>query len=903
MALSNDLISQFVKVTNDKKETKKETTILYGTAKFQNGETYVQLDGSELLTPVSATANAIDGERVTVMIKNHTATITGNLKSPAARVGDLKDVDTKVESFGTLVGNKVDVEDLTATNARIDTLVTDNLTIWNTVNAWEADINTIKTDKITITERLDANKASIDNLSANKIDVVIADAKYATIANLETANANIHNLEATYANFASTTTSRLDAMDAEIDKLAVGDFTATFANIDFSNINTAAIERIFADTGLIQNIQVGEGVITGKLVGVTISGDLIEGNTVKADKLVVKGSDGLYYKLNTYGVKVEAEQTDQNSLNGSVIKAKSITATKISVTDLVAFGATIGGFHISDSSIYSGAKTSVDNTTRGIYLDKDGQMSLGDSNNFLKYYKDTDGAYKLILSASNVIFATSNKSVETVINDVVESLSISGRNLIIRRDEIKDTYVTEDGLVTESTPNYRSATMFEPIKVEPGQIYTFSKDESAANYFFRWNWYDSDMNVLGRSTGNDSVFQWTVPNNAVYIRVSYPYIDGANPKLEKGSSATAYAPAIEDLGDAIDTAKTEALNELQIELDDLLIGGSNLIKNSDFKYGTDKWVVSGVTATVESDSTHDSFLKMESTEVGSSNHRIYPSTTDNFTHKYGTYSLSFYAKADTPTTIQFNVAGGTSKFKDFSLTTEWERYEWTYDTQSVGSLTFWPNEANVAVYITKIKLETGDKVTGWIPASEDMATTGEVEKAQETAEKADEKADEAQALIAQLSDSISMLVTDGNGSSLMTQTEDGWTFSTANIQNIINSTSEGLDALTNELGDVSSVVDVLTQAINDLSVTAEYIRIGTYENEPCIELGESDSDFKLIITNTRIMFMEGSDIPAYINNQSLNIKKAVIEEELQQGNFVWKIRSNGNLGLTWRGEA
>ena len=41
-----------------------------------------------------------------------------------------------------------------------------------------------------------------------------------------------------------------------------------------------------------------------------------------ADKLVVKGENGLYYKLNTDGVTTETEQTEYNSLNGSVITAK-----------------------------------------------------------------------------------------------------------------------------------------------------------------------------------------------------------------------------------------------------------------------------------------------------------------------------------------------------------------------------------------------------------------------------------------------------------------------------------------------------------------------------------------------------------------------------------------------------
>lgn len=165
----------------------------------------------------------------------------------------------------------------------------------------------------------------------------------------------------------------------------------------------------------------------------------------------------------------------------------------------------------------------------------------------------------------------------------------------------------------------------------------------------------------------------------------------------------------------------------------------------------------------------------------------------------------------------------------------------------------------------------------------------------------EERVTTAETLIEQLSDCIAVLVTDANGESLMTQTDEGWTFSTAHIQSIVDTTSEGLDSLTNEMGDVNATVDALQQAVTDLGILNDYVKIGTYESEPCIELGETDSDFKLLITNTRIMFMEGTGVPAYINNQSLYIKKAIVEEELQQGEFVWKVRSNGNLGLVWKG--
>ena len=341
MELPKKLINEFAKVTNDTEKPENDTTV-YGVISKNGDSTYVQLDGSDLLTPVSTTTDTQDGDRVTVLIKNHTAIVTGNMTSPAARTDDVKDMDKKFTDENTLITGKI--------------------------VAAEGDIANLKTDK------LSANEAKIT---------------YATIVNL-------------------------NAAEAKIDKLAAIDFDAKYANIDFANVGEAAMEHLYSKSGLIENVTISDGTITGNLVGVTIKGDLIEGNTVVADKLVIKGTDGLYYKLNTDGMKIEAQQTDYNSLNGSIITAKSITATKISVDDLVAFDATIGGFNITSDALYSGVKESINNTTRGIYLGKDGQLAIGDSNNFLKYYKTTSGAYKLELSLGG-------DDITTSVNDAINT--------------------------------------------------------------------------------------------------------------------------------------------------------------------------------------------------------------------------------------------------------------------------------------------------------------------------------------------------------------------------------------------------------------------------------------------------------------------------------------------------
>lgn len=541
MALSNDIISQFVKITNDKTEEKKET-IVYGTVVVSNSTKYVKIDGSDLLTPIMATADAQDGDRVTVMIKNHTATITGNVSSPAARSADVKGMGSdyqklsnKIDQFEILVADKVDTEALNAVTGRIDYLVSDNTIIRQNLTAAQADIKELQSDNVTINKRLTAAEADITELKADKLDVDIANITYATIDNLDATNADVHNLESTYANFVSTTTAKLTAQDASISDLQakklsadtanityakiddltaatadITDLEATFsdfettttnklaaqdasianlqadkvsasaiegkyANIDFSNVGKAAMQYFYAESGLIQDVVVGDTTITGKLVGVTISGDLIEGNTVKAEKLVIKGTDGLYYKLNTDGITTEAEQTNQNCLDGSVIKAKSITATKIAVDDLVAFGATIGGFHITNSAIYSGVKESVGNATSGLYMDKEGQLSLGDSNEYLKYYKDQNGDYHLEISAQSVLMATSSTSedpqsqtIEDAIDELSEATTTNTNDLAnyitSTNSELENLQNQIDGSITTWFYEYEPTTSNVPAK-------------------------------------------------------------------------------------------------------------------------------------------------------------------------------------------------------------------------------------------------------------------------------------------------------------------------------------------------------------------------------------------------------------------------------------------------------
>lgn len=424
MELPRDLVKEFAQVTVYEDKKPQEATVP-GTTVSYEGQIYVKLDGSDQLTPISTTTTVGPNQRVNVLIKNHTATVTGNYTDPSASNSQVTEIGDKISEFEVVIADKVDTDELNAQIARIDQLVSDNITVNGKIDAAEAEIDDLTAQNATITGNLEAANAEIENLKATKIDADIVEAKYATIENLEATNADIHNLEVDYGSFKDVATDTLEANSAEIDnlkatKLDAEDADILYANIDFANIGEAAIENLFSKSGIIGDLVMSDGHVTGTLVGVTIKGDLIEGGTVVADKLVIQGEDGLYYKLNTTGETVSAEQTDYNSLNGSVITAKSITAEKVAVDDLVAFGATIGGFHITDSALYSGVKTSVSNTTRGTFMNDDGEFAVGDGNNYIKFFKDTDGQYKLAISASSIKFGTSGPAIDEAITSTVE---------------------------------------------------------------------------------------------------------------------------------------------------------------------------------------------------------------------------------------------------------------------------------------------------------------------------------------------------------------------------------------------------------------------------------------------------------------------------------------------------
>lgn len=472
MGLQHELISQFAKLVNKDKNQNTESTI-FGTVVDANGNKpgegividekggkYFKPDGSDQLIPItendediiqgSTTTNADFGDRASVLIKNHTATVTGNISSPSA---NNKDIETAIKKYDILVA-----EQIRANKAYFQKLIADEATIGE-LEASQISVVDLIAKRAEI-DALIAKKLTVTDLIATKIDADVVIADSGIIEHLKSGSIDVLSLIADKA-----VINELIAENADLNSVEAKNAYLKYANIDFSNIGEAAITKLFTDSGIIKDLTVSEGKITGELVGVTIKGNLIEAGTLKADRLVVKGTDGNYYALSTdFTAMPGVTPVEEDTIHGSVLVKKSIVAEKIAVDDLNAFGATIGGFHIGGKSIYSDVKNSVNNTTRGIYMDTEGQFAIGDGKNYIKYSKDETGNYKLDIS---------------LVNDI----EIGGRNLLLNssfKDNVDHWTLPEENssVSATATSDYGWVVVDDDISTTEHNIWVTVRDQS-----------------------------------------------------------------------------------------------------------------------------------------------------------------------------------------------------------------------------------------------------------------------------------------------------------------------------------------------------------------------------------------------------------------------------------------
>lgn len=388
MELSSDLVRAFVKTTNDSAHDSPQEKEYNATVTAVGERTYVQLDGSDVVTPVLSVISAKVGDRVLVSIKNRTATIKSNYTSPAANATDIANVNV-------LLAKKAGIEDLQVINESVENL-----------KVGQAAIESAMLEKASITD-LNAANAEIGTLKTDKANVTDLNAAAADIASLKTSKADVTDLNAATADIASLKTSKADVTDLTAANAEISTLKTEKADVDFANVDTTAITEAWIKDLMVQGKMIVQNGTVYYLDAVHVNADTIDAGTLKADRLLLHGDDGLYYQINidklgetAIQAMTEEEQAElKRTIHADAITAHSITAEQLTVNNIQGTGGWI-------------------NLAQGTFEYRNAETSNGIS---------WDGEH-LSIQADSILFS-SGKSAEELIREEVSGLDVGGNSV------------------------------------------------------------------------------------------------------------------------------------------------------------------------------------------------------------------------------------------------------------------------------------------------------------------------------------------------------------------------------------------------------------------------------------------------------------------------------------------
>ena len=438
MGISHDIISEFVKITNDKKEKPKEETVYATIVQASDGK-YVKIDGSDLITPTETTTDIEEGERVTVLIKDHSAIITGNISSPSAsvnRVNGIADVvSEKLGVFEHIVADKIDVNELNAYKATVEYLI--------------------------------AGKAEIDDLKATRAEIGFLDADVAHIKTLVNGNLTSDNI----LSF-NITADKVTMADAFIKDAMVASINA--AKINAGRINTNNVVIGSDDGGMLISGATQQFTDKDGKVRIQIGRDSTGDFT-----FVLYGEDGTGQIINQNGITASAV-SDGLIVNDMINDKAAISGGKLDISSVI--------FEINnenDTAIHSSK----------IYLDEQNQ-SLEAAFNSLKTQVDTivdisiDGDLKAFTEQiqSNTAKIEMNKSsINTLVSEdaiIRKEVSDLEGNLIETTNTLSSKYTSLkqsiDGFKLEAADVYATKRTVEDLENNLTTNYTTTEAMNSA---------------------------------------------------------------------------------------------------------------------------------------------------------------------------------------------------------------------------------------------------------------------------------------------------------------------------------------------------------------------------------------------------------------------------------------
>lgn len=745
--------------------------------------TAVKNDGTKFTIPIISLITSYDGGLMqTIASYGNTAE-----EDDSDTKGPITEMAERVEYELAFV-KKLMVDNLTATNATIKNLSGDVLKFKT------GEFENLKSDvasfKETTTTNLNAANAKIEDLEANTVKTSELEAKvgtfgylkatdasltYATITNLKAESGKINDLQSDYATFKTATANDLKAANANIQNLTatkatITDLNAATAKIsilegNYANLNTlvngnltsANIQSLTLNS---KNTTIENGMIKNAMIE-NLAFDKITGMDINTTNLTVHSSDGKSkWSDNTIQisdanrVRVQIGKDASNDYSMSVWdKNGNLIWDALGATEKTIQRKIIRDGIVADDANISGSKLDINSVI-----------------------KEVNGSTTK-LKSSTIVMSDKNQTLDIIFNEMETTVADNLSSAKLYTDgKLSDAQSQIDN-ITEITTSHTTS-----ISTMQGQISSLISEDTTikGNYDTLVSKYNSTVQTVnGMKT---TIGEHTSSINNVSSKIT---------TIEANLSGI--------------TTRVSASEE---KFDNLQIGGVNLIKNSNFADGVNKWAPTGITYAVETDSTYGHHIKFSSSVAGDSDHRLFSDLGSNFNHVKDTmYTLSFYAKASANTQVQTNVACATNK-NNYSLTTSWQRFTFTYQASATGSLTFWAIEANKDIYLANIKLERGNKATDYTVSPKD--TTDAINSAETKAE--------------QTATKFSWLVKSGDSASNVTLTDHMYDVIAENINLTGKVTFSSLNAeAQKKINDIDTKAgNAQTSANNALTSAKQY---------------------------------------------------------------------------------
>ena len=280
MSLSSELASQFAKVTND---TNRNTngTKLHGTITMLGEVPHVKLDGTEELTPISRTVEVAEGDRVEVMITNHSATVTGNLTDPSIGIMRAGNLESKITQTAEQI--QLQVSDL---EKNLDSKITQTAT---EIRSEVSDLDGRFSENITTVENGIRNDmanslASMsDTLTGLSNDLTglgedLTGLEESTNSSISTINASIESITLNVSNLDSKITQTAAEIRSEVSA-EVTDLNATIVNTETGIRDTINIEVANLDSKITQTATSIQTDVSAKFK--TVDGEIEKFSTFK----------------------------------------------------------------------------------------------------------------------------------------------------------------------------------------------------------------------------------------------------------------------------------------------------------------------------------------------------------------------------------------------------------------------------------------------------------------------------------------------------------------------------------------------------------------------------------------------------------------------------------------------